>query len=91
MWQEEHAFRLTMLTEYEELLLNRRDDSFIGSFFSSTPDVQNKEWYQSESLSKYVHSEGYQNSTTLCQLETNSRPDNDDSRKRRYRKRKYFD
>ena len=91
MWQEEHAFRLTMLTEYEERLLTRRDESFIGSFFSSTPDVPNKEWYQSESLSKYVHSEGYQNSTTLCQLGTNSRPDNDDSRKKRYRKRKYFD
>ena len=61
-WQEEDAFLLTMLTEYEEQLLASRNYHFIRTFRSSMPDVPHKEWYQSESLSKFVQSEGYQNS-----------------------------
>ena len=75
-WHEEEVFLLTMLTEYEEQLLTRRDPRFIGTFRSVTPDVPSREWRQSESFSKYVHSEGYQNSTTLCQLENNSQRNN---------------
>ena len=90
-WREEEAFRLTMLDEYEEQLLTSRDYHFIRSFRSSTPDVPRKEWYQSESSSKFVQSEGYQNSTTLCKLGTNSRRDNIEPLRRRNRKRKYLD
>ena len=82
-WQEEDAFLLTMLTEYEEQLLTSRDPRFIGTFRSVTPDVPSKEWRQSESFAKYVHSEGYQNSITLCQLENNSQRNNIVPRKRR--------
>ena len=91
-WQEEDAFLLTMLTEYEEQLLASRNYHFIRTFRSSMPDVPHKEWYQSESLSKFVQSEGYQNSTTLCQLGANSRRDNISMPlNRRNRKRKYVD